>query len=137
MNGLTQEEKNTALIYAKNDADFMFIPSPELRSKVVQGCPESIGINQVMTSIILEGKPIRLDSKMVIKYCKGSLDSQNTWLFDNGDIKVVPSRFKQQVKLRTEEDKEFFKNKPKIEEVDGKLVIPETKKEENNNEERK
>lgn len=135
MNGLTTEEKRMAYQYAANGADFMFVPSPELRSQIVQGCPGSIGINQVMTTIILQGKPIRLDSQMVIKYCIGTLDSKNKWLFDNGSIRVVPHQFKQPEKLRTEEDKEFFRTKPKIEEVDGKLIIPKTKKEENNSEE--
>lgn len=130
MNGLTSEEKITALEYAGNDADFMFIPSPELRSKVVQGCPESIGINRVMTSIILEGKPIRLDSKMIVKYCRGLLDKDNTWLFDNGNIKVVPARFKQPEKLKSEEDKRIDRE---IKEKGKATII--TKKEENNDEE--
>jgi hypothetical protein len=116
MNGLTQEERQAALTYALNGADFMFMPSPELRGQIVQGHPGSIGINDVMTAIILQGKPIRLDSKMIIKYCKGSLDRKNTWLFDNGDIKVVPDHLTQPKLVRTEEDKEFFKNTSKIEE---------------------
>jgi hypothetical protein len=135
MNGLTPEEKQTALIYAINGADFMFIPSHELRNGITQGCPQAVGINDVMTAIILRGKPIRLDSKMVIEYCAGSLDRKNTWLFDNGDIKVVPHQFKQSVKLRPEEDKEFFENAPKIENIDGQLVLDQTKIEENSDEE--
>jgi len=135
MNGLTLEEKQTALGYAVNGADFMFVPSPELRGWVVQGCPQAVGINDVMTSIILQGKPIRLDSKMIMKYCQGTLDRKNTWLFDNGNIKVVPDHLTQPKLVRSEEDKEFFKNTPKIENVDGQLVIDKTKKEENSNEE--
>lgn len=135
MNGLTIEEKDTALTYALNGADFMFIPTSELRSQIVLGCPQAAGINDVITSIILGGKPIRLDSKMVIKYCMGSLDKKNTWLFDNGDIMVVPAHLTQPVRLRPEEDKEFFKNKPKIENIDGQFVLDQTKKEENRDEE--
>ena len=54
---LTIEEKSAAYNYAVNGADFMFEPTPELCSKMIQGCPESIGINEVMTSIILQRKP--------------------------------------------------------------------------------
>ena len=116
MNGLTPEEKQTALTYAINGADFMFIPSFELRGWITQGCPQAVGINDVMTAIILEGKPIRLDSEMVLKYCRGSLDKNNTWLFDNGNIKAVPQHLEQPKLVRTEEDKDFFKNTSKIEE---------------------
>ena len=104
MNGLTPEEKRTALQYVLNGADFSFQASPELCNKMVQGCPEAVGINYVMTAIILQRKPIRLDPEMVRKYCLGTLDRNNTWLFDNGDIKVVPPRLKKPVKLKPKEE---------------------------------
>lgn len=104
MNGLTLEERKMALQYALNGADFMFEPSPELCTKIIQSCPESIGINRVMTTIILQKNPIRLDSEMVKSYCVGTLDKKNTWLFDNGNIRVVPSQFKKPVKLKKEEN---------------------------------
>lgn len=121
MNGLTIEEKKIALQYAVNGADFMFEPSSELCSKISQGCPESIGINDVMTAIILQRKSIRLDSNMIIKYCRGLLDKNNTWLFNNGNIKVVPSQLKKTVNLKPKEDK---------------TKEDKTKKEENDNEKR-
>ena len=117
MNGLTQEERVMALQYAINGADFMFMPSPDLCTYITRGAPEAVGINRVMTSIILQRKPIRLDSNMVIKYCKGILDKNNSWLFDNGNIKVVPQQLVAPVKLKPKEDN--------------------TKKEENKNESRK
>ena len=132
MNGLTEQEKQQALVYAKNDADFMFVPSSELCNMLINDSPQTQGINRIMTAILLERKPIRLDPNMVVKYCCGILDRKNTWLFDNGNIKVVPHQFKKEVKLKPEEEKEFFKKKSKIEEKDGKLVIE--KKEENDNE---
>ena len=104
MNGLTPEEKRMALQYALNGADFMFEPTSELCNKIVLGCPEAVGINDVMTAIILQRKPIRLDSEMIIKYCRGTLDRRNTWLFDNGNIKVVPCQLKKEVKVKTKED---------------------------------
>lgn len=135
MKGLTLEEKQLALQYAINGADFMFEPSPELCNKIVQSCPESIGINHVMTAILLQRKSIRLDSQMIIKYCQGTLDKNNTWLFNNGNIKVVPHQLKKEVKLKSKDDK-TMKNKTKIEKKDSRLLIEEKiKKEENNNEE--
>ena len=132
MNGLTREEKTMALQYAINGADFMFEPTADLCNKIIQGAPQANGINDVMTAIILQRKPIRLDSEMVIKYCSGTLDINNTWLFENGDIRVVPPRHKKPVKLKPKED-EDIKNKPKIENKEGKLVIDKkTNKEENN-----
>ena len=104
MNGLTLEERDMALRYALNGADFMFIPTPELCNQIVQGCPQAVGINIIMTAIILQRKPIRLDSKMIIKYCMGTLDKKNTWLFDNGNIKVVPDHLTQPVKLKPKKD---------------------------------
>ncbi|KKK93810.1 hypothetical protein LCGC14_2689140 [marine sediment metagenome] len=130
MNGLTPEEKQMAYQYALNGADFMFEPSPELCSKIVQGCPEVIGINNVMTAIILQRKPIRLDSQMVIKYCSGVLDVNNTWLFDNGNIKVVSPQYKAPDKIKSEEDKRIDRE---IKEKGKASII--TKKEENNDEE--
>lgn len=129
MNGLTIEEKSRAYNYAVNGADFMFEPTPELCNKMIQGCPESIGINKVMTAIILQRKPIRLDSEIVIKYCKGTLDRSNTWLFDNGNIKVVPRQLKKDVKLKSEEDKKIDKE---IKET-GKASLPIKKEKKENN----
>ena len=132
MNGLTLEEKREALIYVSSGADFMFIPSPELCNKIIQGCPESIGINKVLTSIILSREPVRLDPNMVMKYCLGTLDRNNTWLFDNGNIKVVPHQYKKPVKLKSEEEKKIDEE---IKEK-GKASIG-IKKEENDNEKEK
>jgi hypothetical protein len=114
MNGLTPEEKQTAFQYALNGADFAFTASPELCNQIAQGCPEAQGINNVMTTILLQRKPVRLDSETVKKYCKGTLDAKNTWLFDRGNITVVPASLKRPEKLKPKEDK--------------------TKKEENNDE---
>ena len=132
MNGLKEQEKQQALVYVKNGADLMFVPSSELCIMLVNNSPQTQGINKVMTALLLERKPVRLDPNIIIKYCCGTLDRNNTWLFDNGNIKVVPRQFKKEVKLKSEEEKEFFKKKPKIEGKDGKLIIG--KKEENNNE---
>ncbi len=103
----TEEEKDIALKCAGNGCDCMFIPSPDLCEKMTKGDIRTKGINKAMTTIILKRNPIRLDTKMVIKYCLGTLDKNNTWLFDNGDIEVVPPRFKRPIQLKeNEEEKE-------------------------------
>ncbi len=106
----TIEEKIIALTAVSAGADFMFIPSHDLKNMIAKGHPMAKGINQVMTAILLMGKPIRLDSNMVVKYCMGTLDRNNKWLFDNGDIKVVPPQYKKPVKLK-EDDKEIDNDK--------------------------
>jgi len=94
MLGLTEKEKQKALVYALRGADFMFIPSSELCNLIARGSPETIDINNILISILLNKKPIRLDVITVIKYCKNGLDNRNTWLLDHGDIKVVPHQYK-------------------------------------------
>ena len=88
MTGLTAKEKDLALTCASNGADFMFIPSPHLCNLLVIGNPATAGINSTMVAILLNRKPIRLDTATVVKYCRGVLDRRNTWLLDNGDIEV-------------------------------------------------
>lgn len=90
----TDDEKRQALEYAANGADFFFMPTPELREKVVQGHPMTVGIVDPLNTFIMQGKLLKLETSMVQKYCLGSLDAKNTWVFDQGHIKVVPPRLK-------------------------------------------
>jgi hypothetical protein len=90
---LTQEEKNQALLYAHNGATFMFIPNEHLCSLIVADSPFTRGINKHLKIILLERKPIRMDTETIKSYCFGELDSNNSWVLDHGDIKVVPQRF--------------------------------------------
>ena len=101
--GLTIEEKTKALSYASSGADFMFIPSIDLCNKLVVGSPETIDVNKILVSIMLTKEPIRLDTNTVIEYCKGNLDRKNTWILDNGDLKVVPHQYKKPELVKTEE----------------------------------
>ena len=94
MTGLTVEEKHIALICASNGADFMFIPSPHLCNLLVVGSPATIDVNKTLVAILLAREPIRLGTATVVKYCRGILDQRNTWLLDNGDIKVVSPKYK-------------------------------------------
>ena len=50
----------------------------------------------------MQRKPLRMDSDMIIKYCMGTLDYNNSWVLDHGDIKVVPPQFE----IKTKENKD-------------------------------
>jgi hypothetical protein len=103
MSGLTVEEKQIALTYAAGGADFMFIPSSGLCELIARGSPETMAINQILIKILLYREPIRLDTNTVIRYCKGTLDNRNTWLFNHGDIKVVPHQYKKPELIKPKE----------------------------------
>jgi len=104
MTGLTVEERHIALTCASNGADFMFIPSPHLCNLLVVGSPETTGINSTLVAILLTRKPIRLGTATIVKYCRGILDKRNTWLLDNGDIKVVSPKHKKPEIVKPKED---------------------------------
>ena len=110
MTGLTIEERNIALEYARNGADFMFIPSVWLCNMMSQGSPETIDINPTILSIMLTREPIRLDTATVVKYCRGTLDSKNTWLLDHGDIILVPHRLKKLELVKNKEENNLEEN---------------------------
>lgn len=93
MNGLNEEEKKKVIQYVENGADFMLMPTTDLCNKIINKDPASQGLGVIMTAIILEQKPIRISSDMVKKYCKGTLDKKNKWIFDNSNIKVIPPQF--------------------------------------------
>lgn len=113
MTGLTDEEKGQALVYAKNGADFMFVPSPNLCNMIATGSPETESLNKTLVAILLTKKPIRMDTTTIIKYCKGSLDFKNTWLLNHGDIKVVPPQLKKP-ELVKQKEKPSPKEFPKL-----------------------
>ena len=95
---LTEQEKQTAIQYAFNGATFMFLPSVKLCNTVAKDGLRVKGINRVLKYALLQRKPLRLDSGMLIKYCNGTLDANNSWVLDQGDIKVVPSQFETKTK---------------------------------------
>jgi hypothetical protein len=89
---LTAEEKKQAIAYAANDAQFFFLPTPELRTMMVKGHPMTTGIIDPLKGFLMDGKAVKLTPKMVLDYCTGRLDKKNTWLLDQGHIKVSPPK---------------------------------------------
>ena len=104
MNGLTDDEKRQVLNYAANGADFYFIPSSTLVNYVVKNTPEVEKIAKTFRTMIIQQEPILIDPKMIVKYCRGKLDRKNTFVLDNGDIKVLPVELP-----KTNQDKKSLK----------------------------
>jgi hypothetical protein len=61
-------------------------------------------MNDILKVVLMEKKPIRMESSTIVEYCLGTLDAQNSWVLDHGDIKVVPSRFETETKIKENED---------------------------------
>jgi hypothetical protein len=89
----TEEEARTALTYARNGAMFMYRANEKLAAEVLKGGPSSTGMPKLMQGMIMTREWINIDSEMVIKYCLKTLDSKNSYVFDNGDIKVIPEPY--------------------------------------------
>ena len=89
----TEEEASQALTYARNGAMFMYRANEKLATEILQGDPPSKGMPKIMQGMVMTREWINIDSEMVIKYCSKTLDSKNTYVFDNGDIKVIPEPY--------------------------------------------
>lgn len=90
--GLTEEERKIALQYLYNGADFMFSGSSELKKLIMNNHPKTMDIEKNLKIFILEGKAIAVEPDLILKYCSKTLDENNEWLFDHGDIRVIPHK---------------------------------------------
>lgn len=90
----TKEEAEQALTYAKNGAMFMYRASESLSNEFLHGTPACKGMAKFLQKMIMTREWINIDSDMVVKYCTNKLDMKNKYLFDNGDIKVIPEPIK-------------------------------------------
>ena len=91
--GLNKEERERAKVFAANGAEFMFEPYSQLCEWIAQDDPRTQGIDILLKTAILGKKAIRLDPSMILKYCDYQLDIRNTFVLDNGDIRVTPPQF--------------------------------------------
>jgi len=89
----TKEEAQQALTYAHNGAMFMYRANEQLSGEILLGGPAIEGLPKFLQEMIMTRDWINIDSKMVVKYCKGTLDRRNKYLFDRGDIKVIPEPY--------------------------------------------
>ena len=76
----------------ENEVEFYFIPSNELKNRMVRGGDPIIDkLPALARKIFLElppGKGIALYFPMVLKYIEGTLDRDNSYIFDLGEIRV-------------------------------------------------
>jgi hypothetical protein len=76
----------------ENEIDFYFLPSKELKEKIIRGGDPIIDkLPKLAKTSFLElpyGKGIALYTPMVIKYIDGTLDKNNSYIFDLGEIRV-------------------------------------------------
>ena len=86
----TEDEIKQALTYARNGAMFMFRAGENTSKEILNGHPLSAKMPKFIQSMIISREWINIDSVMVIKYCTNTLDQRNKYLFDDGDIKVIP-----------------------------------------------
>lgn len=76
----------------ENEIEFYFVPSNELKNKIVRGGDPIISkLPDLARTVFLElpqGKGVALYTPMVIKYLDGTLDKNNSYIFDLGEIRV-------------------------------------------------
>lgn len=76
----------------EDEVEFFFIPSVELKNRLVRGGDPIIDkLPDMAKKLFLnlpEGKGISLHTPMVIKYIDGVLDKNNSYIFDLGEIRV-------------------------------------------------
>jgi hypothetical protein len=86
----TEEEARQALTYAQNGAMFMYRANQELVNEITRGGPAITGLPKFIQQMIMTRDWINIDEQMIIKYCTNKLDKKNKYIFDRGDVKVIP-----------------------------------------------
>lgn len=89
----TEQERQQATTYAINGAMFMFRAGDKLAQEASLDAITTKGMSKYMKMMIMTREWINIDSDMVIKYCNGTMDRKNKYVFDNGDMKVIPERW--------------------------------------------
>ena len=90
----TEDEARQAVTYAINGAMFMFRASADLSAEILIGGQASVGLPEFLKIMMIKREWINIDSEMVIKYCRNTIDARNKYIYDNGDIKVIPEPIK-------------------------------------------
>lgn len=76
----------------ENEVEFYFIPSAELKNRIIRtGDPVIDKLPVMAKRIFLElpqDKGVALYTPMVLKYIDGTLDRNNSYIFDLGEIRV-------------------------------------------------
>ena len=76
-------------IFNKANVQVFFIASNWLRSVILHGeHPLVNGIPNELKALLIEGKGIALEKKMVLDWMDGKLDTKNAFILENGDIRI-------------------------------------------------
>ncbi|HUS48937.1 MAG TPA: hypothetical protein VMZ91_02125 [Candidatus Paceibacterota bacterium] len=79
--------------FIKKGAEFMFIPSPKLVEMVAKNEHMLVKkLPEVFKCVLLENKPIHIEGELALDYYDGVLDDDNSFILDNGDIKIIPTK---------------------------------------------
>ena len=77
---------------SRDDVEFFYVPSADIRSRIVKGDDVELNkINNDLKTIILEGHAFKISRDMVIRYIEDTLDKMNTFMLNNGEIRVEGS----------------------------------------------
>ena len=86
----TEQERQQSMTYANNGAMFMYRAGEKLAQEASQDALTVQGMSVYIKTMLMTREWINIDSEMVIKYCNNTLDRKNKYVFDCGDIKVIP-----------------------------------------------
>jgi len=90
---ITNEERQKIVNAVKDKkAQFIFIPSRDLKDKIAKGGDPMLGqLPEGMPAILLgcpDGKGISLSPNLVIKIVNGTIDKRNSYLLSLGEVIV-------------------------------------------------
>jgi len=72
------------------DVEFYFLPNERLKDLILQNIHPIIKeLPQEKKVTFLEGKGISIAKDMVLKFIDGSIDKNNKFILDNGEIRVM------------------------------------------------
>jgi hypothetical protein len=77
-------------ILSNKEIDVYFVPSQSLQELILKNeHPMIKNIPEVLKKIFLEGNGIAIEKKMVFDWIEGKLDAKNSFMLQNGDIRVI------------------------------------------------
>ena len=77
------------VLWDKNISLF-FIPSAKLKETVLRGIdPKIQGMPDGMKTLILEGKGMAIQKRLVYELLIGTLDEKNSFILNNGEVRVL------------------------------------------------
>ena len=66
-----------------------FIATSQLKNLILRGDPSVTKIPEFFKTPLLEGKGLLIQKRLVLSYLNGTLDKDNSFVFDNGEIMIT------------------------------------------------